>query len=163
MLKSGDFDWKAIFARGVRWFHSGGIFAALSATTGDLILEAMRAAKQAPARWSRSISISRKAVECLGRRANAALDVLRRIVENVDVLVGNEEDLQKGLGIAGPEVAAQSKLDPSQFLSLIGQVTQKHPNIKIVATTLREVHSANRHTWSAVAWVNGKSHVCSHM
>ena len=74
------------------------------------------------------------------------------------MLVGNEEDLQKGLGIAGPEVAASSKLDPSSFFGMIHQVTARHPQIKIVATTLREVHSTNRHSWSAVAWINGQTY-----
>jgi 2-dehydro-3-deoxygluconokinase len=79
-------------------------------------------------------------------------------MKNVDVLVGNEEDLQLGLGIPGPEVAAKSKLDPSAFVSMMGNVTKKHPNIKVVATTLREVHSTNRHSWGAVAWVEGKTY-----
>jgi 2-dehydro-3-deoxygluconokinase len=83
--------------------------------------------------------------------------VLGAIAENVDVLVGNEEDLQKGLGFEGPEVASASKLDPSVFLSMIDQVVKRYPNIKVVATTLREVHSTNHHSWSAVAWVNGKT------
>jgi 2-dehydro-3-deoxygluconokinase len=87
-----------------------------------------------------------------------AVAVLDRIVKNVDVLVGNEEDLQKGLGIPGPEVAAKSKLDPSAFFSMIDKVLGKHPHVKVVATTLREVHSTNRHSWSAVAWINGKTH-----
>jgi 2-dehydro-3-deoxygluconokinase len=73
------------------------------------------------------------------------------------VLVGNEEDLQKGLGIPGPEVAAKSKLDPSAFFGMIDRVLAKHPHVKVVATTLREVHSTNRHSWAAVAWVNGST------
>jgi 2-dehydro-3-deoxygluconokinase len=76
-------------------------------------------------------------------------------------LVGNEEDLQKGLGIPGPEVAATSKLDPSAFFGMIDKVVQQHPQIKIVATTLREVHSTNRHSWGAVAWVGGQTHVAA--
>ena len=79
-------------------------------------------------------------------------------MKNVDVLVGNEEDLQKGLGIPGPEVAAKSKLDPSAFFGMIDKVAKKHPHVKIVATTLREVHSTNRHSWGAVAWINGKTY-----
>ena len=74
------------------------------------------------------------------------------------MLVGNEEDLQKGLGIAGPEVAAKSKLDPSAFFGMIDQAVEKHPQIKVVATTLREVHSTSRHSWSAVAWINGQTY-----
>jgi 2-dehydro-3-deoxygluconokinase len=84
--------------------------------------------------------------------------VLDRIVKNVDVLVGNEEDLQLGLGIPGPEVAAKSKLDASAFISMMTNVRKKHPQIKIVATTLREVHSTNRHSWGAVAWIDGQTH-----
>src|SRR5215468_5465937 len=87
-----------------------------------------------------------------------AVAVLDRIVKHVDVLVGNEEDLQKGLGIPGPEVAAKSKLDSAAFFGMIDQVVHKHPQIKIIATTLREVSSTNRHGWSAVAWINGHTH-----
>ena len=71
---------------------------------------------------------------------------------------GNEEDLQKGLGIPGPEVAAKSKLDPSAFFGMMDNVLKKHPHIKVVATTLREVHSTNHHGWSAVAWIDGKTY-----
>src|SRR5207247_3069566 len=90
---------------------------------------------------------------------NRAVSVIGRIVENVDVLVGNEEDLQRGLGIPGPEVAASSKLDPSAFFSMIDRVVDRHPQIKVVATTLREVHSTSRHCWAAVAWVAGQTHM----
>jgi 2-dehydro-3-deoxygluconokinase len=74
------------------------------------------------------------------------------------VLVGNEEDLQKGLGMPGPKVAAKSKLDPSAFFGMIGRVVEQFPDMKAVATTLREVHSTNRHAWGAVAWVSGKTY-----
>jgi len=74
------------------------------------------------------------------------------------VLVGNEEDLQKGLGIEGQDVETKGKLDPSAFFAMIDKVTKKHPQVKIVATTLREVHSTNRHSWGAVAWVNGQTY-----
>ncbi len=74
----------------------------------------------------------------------------------MDILVGNEEDLQLGLGIPGPKVAAKSKLDPSAFISMMGKVVKKFPHVQCVATTLREVHSTNRHSWGAVAWMNGK-------
>ena len=72
------------------------------------------------------------------------------------MLVGNEEDLQKGLGVAGPQVAATSKLDPSAFFDTIDRVVEKYPNLKVVATTLRDVHSTNRHGWGAVAWIGGR-------
>jgi len=156
-LKPGDFDWKSIFANGVRWFHSGGIFAALSPTTSEVIIEAMQAAKAAGAIVSFDLNYRAKLWNISGG-AERAVAVLDRIVKNVDVLVGNEEDLQMGLGIPGPKVAAKSKLDPSAFIGMIGKVVKKHPQIKIVATTLREVHSTNRHSWSAVAWIDGKTY-----
>ncbi len=157
-LKPGDFDWDAIFAGGVRWFHSGGIFAALSQTTSEVIIEGMQAAKAAGASVSYDLNFRAKLWEIWGGEDRAS-EVNRRIVENVDVLVGNEEDLQTGLGIPGPEVAAASKLDPSAFTAMIDQVVGQFPQVKIVATTLREVHSTNRHSWSAVAWINGETHL----
>src|SRR5579862_3031546 len=158
MLKPGDFDWKSIFAGGVRWFHSGGIFAALSPTTADVIVEGMQAAKAAGAICSFDLNYRAKLWNISGGE-DRAVAVLDKIVKNVDVLVGNEEDLQKGLGIPGPEVAAKSKLDPSVFFGMIDQVVKKHPQVKVVATTLREVHSTNRHSWGAVAWIGGQTHV----
>jgi len=157
-LKPGDFDWSAIFGQGVRWFHSGGIFAALSETTGQVIIEAMKAAKAAGAVVSFDLNYREKLWNIWGG-ASRALSVIGEIARYVDVLVGNEEDLQKGLGIAGPEVESTSKLDPTAFFGMIDAVTQRYPNIKVVATTLREVHSTNHHTWGAVAWMNGKTYV----
>ena len=156
-LKPGDFDWNSIFAGGVRWFHSGGIFAALSETTGEVIIEGMKAAKKAGAIVSFDLNFREKLWNLWGGQQKA-VDVVARIVENADVLVGNEEDLQKGLGIPGPEVEAKSKLDSSTFFGMIDKVVVKHPQVKIVATTLREVHSTNHHSWSAVAWINGKTY-----
>src|SRR5216117_1621763 len=134
-LKPGDFDWKAIFAGGVRWFHSGGIFAALSETTAELIVEGMQAAKAAGAVTSFDLNYREKLWNAVGGHARA-LGVVERIVKSVDVLLGNEEDLQKGLGIPGPEVAAKSKLDPGAFAGMIDRVVKKHPQVKVVATTL---------------------------
>jgi 2-dehydro-3-deoxygluconokinase len=158
-LQPGDFDWAAIFGGGVRWFHSGGIFAALSETTGQVIIEGMKAARAAGAIVSFDLNFREKLWNIWGGQERA-VEVVARIVEHVDVLVGNEEDLQKGLGIRGPEVAARSGLDPSTFFGMIKDVIRKHPQVKIVATTLREVHSTNRHSWGAVAWVNGQTY-CS--
>jgi 2-dehydro-3-deoxygluconokinase len=154
-LKPGDFDWSAIFAGGVRWFHSGGIFASLSETTGELILEAMQAARAAGVVTSFDLNYRAKLWNIWGGQERAQ-SVIRRIVENVDVLVGNEEDLQLGLGIPGPEVITKSSLDPSMFFGMIDDVVEKFPTVKIVATTLREVHSTNHHGWGAVAWIDGK-------
>ncbi len=156
LLAPGDFDWNGICRDGVRWFHSGGIFASLSPTTPELILEGMQAAKAQGAVVSFDLNFREKLWKVAGG-ADRAVSVLRRIVDQGDVLVGNEEDLQKGLGIAGPEVAARSKLDPAVFFAMIDKVVAQHPNVKVVATTLREVHSTSRHSWSAVAWVEGRT------
>jgi 2-dehydro-3-deoxygluconokinase len=155
-LKPGDFDWAAIFAGGVRWVHCGGIFAALSPTTAPLAAEMMKAAKAAGAITSFDLNFREKLWKIHGGNERA-VETIGTIVENVDVLVGNEEDLQQGLGIPGPAVAAKSKLDPSVFFGMIDEVVKKHKHVKVVATTLREVHSTNRHSWSAVAWINGKT------
>jgi 2-dehydro-3-deoxygluconokinase len=137
-LKPGDFDWNAIFAGGVRWLHSGGIFAALSETTGEVIIEGMKAAKSAGAVVSFDLNYRAKLWNIWGGQEQAA-STLNRIVENVDVLVGNEEDLQLGLGLPGPEAGAGprppertpgrcersgegSKLDPGAFFGMIDRV-----------------------------------------
>src|SRR5512138_43184 len=118
-LKPGDFDWSALFGTGVRWFHSGGIFAALSDTTGELIIEAMKAAKAAGAVVSFDLNYRAKLWNVWGQKERAA-DVIGRIVRHVDVLVGNEEDLQNGLGIEGAVPTVHSTLDPAAFFAIIG-------------------------------------------
>jgi 2-dehydro-3-deoxygluconokinase len=153
LLKPGDFDWKTIFGGGVRWFHSGGIFAALSDTTSELIIEGMKAAKAAGAVTSFDLNYRAKLWAAAGGNRKPT-EVLGRIVEHVDVLIGNEEDLQLGLGIEGQK--ADTGLDTTKFFETIGKAVQKFPNIKAVATTLREVHTTNRHEWSAVLWHEGK-------
>jgi 2-dehydro-3-deoxygluconokinase len=161
LLKPGDFDWKGIFANGgCRWFHSGGIFASLSESTSQLIIEGMKAAKAAGVVTSFDLNFRAKLWKRQGGTAKAQA-VLREIVRHVDVLVGNEEDLQLGLGLKGPEVAGpeKSKLDPSVFFGMMDSVAKDFPNMRMVATTLREVHSTNRHTWGAVIWHDGKTHV----
>jgi 2-dehydro-3-deoxygluconokinase len=174
-LKPGSFDWNAILgpatAQGaasprIRWFHSGGIFSALSPTTADLIIEAMQAAKKAGAVVSFDLNYRAKlwavAVEEQGLSAEQAstqaAQTLRKIASYVDVLVGNEEDMQKGLGLKGQDAEAKGQLDPSAFFGTIESVVKDFPNIKAVATTLREVHSTNRHSWSAVLWLDGKKY-----
>ncbi len=153
-LKPGDFDWPSIFKHGVRWFHSGGIFAALSDTTPELILEGIQAARASGAVVSFDLNVREKLWRSQGGQGRAQ-QILQRIVSHVDVIVGNEEDLQHGLGIPGPEVAG-SRLDPAAFFSMIEGVVSCYPQVKVVATTLREVHSTNRHSWRAVAWIDGE-------
>jgi len=164
LLGPGSFDWEAIFAGGVRWFHSGGIFSALSPSTPELVIEAMRAARKAGAVTSFDLNYRAKLWKAAGA---SAPDILGRIVELTDVLVGNEEDLQLGLGLKGPELGAAagageraaSKLDPAAFLGMMGEVKKRFPGVKAVATTLREVHSTDRHDWSAVLYLDGRSYV----
>src|SRR5688572_30742312 len=124
LLKPGDFDWQSICGRGVRWFHSGGIFAALSETTSEVIIEGMQAAKAAGAVNSFDLNYRAKLWASAGG-LEGAQRVLGKIVSNVDALFGNEEDLQLGLGVAGPEVAAKSKLDPDTFFGMIDRVVEK--------------------------------------
>jgi 2-dehydro-3-deoxygluconokinase len=158
LLKPGDFNWLEIFGRGVRWFHSGGIFASLSETTAPLIIEGMQAAKASGAVTSFDLNYRAKLWAAVGG-AEHGQQVIKHIASHLDALFGNEEDLQKGLGIPGPDVAAKSSLDPDTFFVLIERVIERHPNIKLVATTLREVHSTNRHDWAAVLWLDGKRYV----
>jgi len=158
MLKDGDFDWEEIFAGGCRWFHSGGIFSALSETTPDLIINAMKAAKKAGAIVSFDLNYRAKLWNLQEGGIEKAQEVMGRIAECCDVIVGNEEDLQKGLGVQGADVEKKGKLDPAAFFSMIDNVIAKFPNIKCVATTLREVHNTNSHSWSAVCWVNGETY-----
>lgn len=159
LLKPGDFDWAKIFASGVRWFHSGGIFAALSETTSELIIEGMKAAKAAGAIVSFDLNYRAKLWKSVGGEKRA-VETMRKIVANVDCLVGNEEDMQKGLGVQGPEVTkkTESKLDPGVFFGMIENTVKIFPNVKMVATTLREVHSTNRHDWGAVLWLEGQKY-----
>jgi 2-dehydro-3-deoxygluconokinase len=158
LLKPGDFDWAKIFGQGVRWFHSGGIFSALGPTTSDLILEGMQAARAAGAITSFDLNYRAKLWASVGGTEKGQ-QVMRKIAGSVDALIGNEEDLQKGLGIQGPDVQSKSKLDPDTFFNLIELVVKQFPNIKVVATTLREVHSTNRHDWAAVCWIDGQRYV----
>lgn len=155
LLKPGDFDFDALFAKGVRWFHSGGIFSALSSTTAEIIIEGMKIAHKHGAVVSFDLNYRAKlwAAANTGKKPS---EVLGEIARYVDVLVGNEEDLQMGLDLSGPDIHGASKLDPASFLRTIEQVHAQWPNIKAVATTLREVKSTNRHLWSAVLWIEGE-------
>jgi 2-dehydro-3-deoxygluconokinase len=119
----------------------------------------MKAAKAAGAVTSFDLNYRAKLWTAAGNKKPQ--DVLGRIVEHVDCIIGNEEDLQKGLGLKGPDVAtkAESKLDAEAFFQIIDQARAKYPHVKMVATTLREVHSTNRHAWGAVLWLDGKRYV----
>src|SRR4051794_40881744 len=118
LLKPGDFDWDGIFSRGVKWFHSGGIFAALSETTAPLIMEGMQAAKAAGAITSFDLNYRAKLWASVGGEKKG-VETMRKIAGGLDCLIGNEEDLQKGLGVTGPDVHSKGKLDPDTFFGLI--------------------------------------------
>jgi 2-dehydro-3-deoxygluconokinase len=156
-LKRGDFAWDEVFDGGVRWFHSGGIFAALSESTADLVVEGMEAARSAGAVVSYDLNYREKLWRFSGGQ-DRARSVNRRIVEHVDVLIGNEEDLQKGLGIPGPQSNEPTSIEADTYREMIGLVLREFPQLNVVATTLREVHSANRHTWNVVAWLDGETY-----
>ncbi|MCA9240818.1 MAG: sugar kinase [Planctomycetales bacterium] len=163
MLKPGDIDWNSIFGEGVRWFHSGGIYAALGEHTSDLIVEGVKAAKASGAIASFDLNYRAKLWKTLPGGEAKGVAMNREIASHLDVLIGNEEDLQKGLGFKGQDVESKSKLDPNAFFGMIEQVTSEFPNIKMIATTLREVHSTSRHSWSAVLWLDGQKYTCPTM
>jgi 2-dehydro-3-deoxygluconokinase len=156
-LSPGDLDWTSILGRGVRWFHSGGLFSALSESTPELVLEGMQEAHRHGAIVSFDLNYRPK----LWRRRGGmeqARSVLRRLVDEVDVLVGNEEDIQLALGIPGPEVKSGAGFDPDGFVAMIQRVFERHERVRLVATTLRDVISANRHRWSAVVVEGDRVH-----
>jgi 2-dehydro-3-deoxygluconokinase len=159
MLKPGDIDWKNIHDRGVRWFHSGGIYAALGEQTSSLIVEGMQAAKAAGAVTSFDLNYRAKLWKTLPGGESKGVEMNREIASHLDVLIGNEEDLQKGLGLSGQDVEKSSKLDPEAFFGMIEKVKAQFPNIKMVATTLREVQSTSLHNWGAVLWLEGERFV----
>lgn len=122
----------------------------------ELIVEGMQVAKANCAVTSFDLNYRAKLWKTIGGEAKGQ-EMIAKIVKNVDVLVGNEEDLQKGLGIEGQDVENKSALDPDSFFKMIERAVEKFPNVKMVATTLREVHSTNRHEWAAVLWVRWKT------
>ena len=158
-LDADSFDYDKLFEGGVRWVHSGGIFAALSKTTPELIKEFFRRAKAQGAFVSFDLNYRQKLWSSLSDEPQkAAQKTFSEIVQYVDVLVGNEEDLQMGLGLKGPEVHSTDKLDPTAFWGMAEQAKKKFPNLKAVGTTMRVVHSTNRHDWSAVLYLDGKGY-----
>lgn len=153
MLRKGDFEWDKIFPR-CRWFHTGGLYTALG--DYEFILDAMQKAKEHGCVVSFDLNYRALLWKNRGGLAKAQ-EIMNKLVQYVDVLVGNEEELQKALGIEGADVEKESKLDPSAFFGMIGKVTEHFPKVKVVCCTLREVVHTNKHNWSSVAWVNGKN------
>mgnify|MGYP005853540855 FL=1 len=158
-LKKGDVDWDAIFARdGIRWFHTGGIFAGLSETTRDVILEAVTAAKKHGTVVSYDLNFRNSLWKDIGGQAKAR-EVNRAIASHVDVMIGNEEDFTAALGfeVKGLDKSF-SKLDPTNFKRMIEAAVKEFPNFKAVATTLRNARTASVNDWGAVLYMDGQFH-----
>ncbi len=151
-LKPGEVDWEGIFSRGVRWFHTGGIFAALSESTADVAEEAMKAARNHGTVISYDLNYRPSLWKGIGGQEKAR-EVNKRLARYVDVMIGNEEDFTASLGfeIAGVDEHL-TDLDIENFKAMIETAANEYPNFQTIATTIREVHSATRNDWSAIAW-----------
>jgi len=162
-LKPGDFDWDDIFGRqGARWFHTGGIFAALSETTAELVVEATTKAHEHGVVVSYDLNYRPSLWKSIGGH-DKAREVNRRIAKNVDVMIGNEEDFTACLGL---EVEGADEnltnLEIDSFKKMIGRAVEAYPNFKVVATTLRGVKSATVNDWGAICWAGGKFYEAKH-
>jgi 2-dehydro-3-deoxygluconokinase len=156
-LKPGDFDWEHIFGKvGVRWLHTGGIFAALSNTTSQLVFEAVQAARKHGTIVSYDLNYRPSLWKSIGGQKRAQ-EVNREIAKYVDVMIGNEEDFTTclGFGIEGADEHI-SKIEVTAFKQMIEKVVKSYPNFKVTATTLRAVKSANRNDWGAICWAGGE-------
>jgi 2-dehydro-3-deoxygluconokinase len=156
-LKVGDIDWSRLFGKdGCRWFHCGGIFAALSATTADVVIEAMKSARQNGTIISYDLNYRESLWKSIGGKARAQ-EVNREIARYVDVMIGNEEDFTAALGFEVEGVDENlSGLDPASFKKMIETAVKTYPNFKAVATTLRDAKTASVNDWAAVLWCDGK-------
>jgi 2-dehydro-3-deoxygluconokinase len=151
----GDWDWESIFGaeNGARWFHTGGIFAALSETTPSVAAEAMDAARKHGTPISFDLNYRESLWKSIGGKARAQ-EVNRELVSKVDVLLGNEEDFSAMLGIALKGVSGEfHELPVASYEQMLRDVATAYPNLKLVATTLRTAHSATRNSWGAMAMV----------
>lgn len=151
-MQPNDVDWDALFSRGVRWFHTGGIFAALSDSTADVAEAAMRAAHENGTVVSYDLNYRPSLWESIGG-LDRAREVNKRLAKYVDVMIGNEEDFTASLGfsIDGTDENL-TELDTSSFRKMINNAANEYPNFKVIATTLRGVYSASRNDWAAIAW-----------
>ncbi|MBI2518575.1 MAG: sugar kinase [Opitutae bacterium] len=158
-LKPGDFDWENIFGRlGARWFHTGGIFAALSESTAALTIEAVKAAKQHGTIVSYDLNYRPSLWKSIGGLQKAQ-EVNREIARYVDVMIGNEEDFTASLGFEVKGVDHRlSAIKTDAFKAMIETAVQAYPNFKVAATTLRRVITATKNDWSAILWHAGRFH-----
>ncbi len=162
-LKPGDIDWDALFGKeGVRWFHTGGIFAALSETTPEVAIEALKCAKKHGTMTSYDLNYRPSLWKGIGGQARAR-EVNREIAKYVDVMIGNEEDFTASLGLEVPGVDANlTALPIDGFKRMIGEAVKAYPNFKVVATTLRSVKTATVNDWGAICWADGQFHEATH-
>ena len=156
-LKKGDIDWEMIFGLlGVRWFHTGGIFAALSKSAPDVIEEAMAAARKHGTIISYDLNYRPSLWKDIGGKEKAR-EVNKRLAPYIDVMIGNEEDFTACLGFEVQGVDQNlSDLDVTHFEKMISEVISTYPNFKAVVTTLRGVKTATINDWGAVCWMDGK-------
>jgi 2-dehydro-3-deoxygluconokinase len=156
-LKPGDFDWDLIFGKlGVRWFHTGGIFAALSETTAALTIEAVKAANKHGTVVSYDLNYRPSLWKTIGGQKKAR-EVNREIAKYVDVMVGNEEDFTASLGFEVKGMDANiSHVETDAFKAMIETAVKEYPNFKVAATTLRRVITATKNDWGAILWHDGK-------
>ena len=156
-LKAGDFDWDHIFGQlGVRWLHTGGIFAALSDTTPQLVIEAVQAAKKHGTIVSYDLNYRPSLWKSIGSQKRAQ-EVNKEIARHVDVMIGNEEDFTACLGfkVEGADEHLLN-IDIPAFKEMIQTAVKKFPNFKAIATTLRAAKTATRNDWAAITWMDGK-------
>ncbi len=158
-LKKGDIDWNRIFGKdGARWFHTGGIFAALSETTPEVILEAMQVAKKNGTVISYDLNFRPSLWKSIGGQEKAR-EVNKELAGYVDVMIGNEEDFTASLGFEVEGVDDNlSKLDTANFRTMITKAVTTYSNFKVVATTLRTVKTATINSWGAICWADGTFH-----
>jgi 2-dehydro-3-deoxygluconokinase len=158
-LKPGDVDWSRIFnEERVRWLHTGGIFAALSETTAEVALEAMRAAREAGTVVSYDLNYRPSLWKPRGGHTKA-MEVNRSLASYVDVMIGNEEDFTAALGFDVPDLDHEiTNLDSSAFKAMMGAVLEVFPNLDVVATTLRNAKSAGFNDWGAILHADGEFH-----
>jgi 2-dehydro-3-deoxygluconokinase len=155
-LKPGDVDWEHLFGRvGVRWFHTGGIFAALSETTAALTIEAVQAAKRHGTIVSYDLNYRPSLWKSIGGQPRARA-VNREIARHVDVMIGNEEDFTASLGFEVEGVDhSLAEIETGAFKAMIERAVREFPNFKVAATTLRRVITATKNDWSAICWHDG--------
>ena len=162
-LKPGDIDWEHIFGEhGARWLHTGGIFAALSATTPDVIIEALEIAKKHGTMTSYDLNYRPSLWEEFGGQARCQ-EVNREIAKNIDVMIGNEEDFTACLGLEVEGLDEHMKELPMEgYKKMIESATQQFPNFTAIATTLRGVKTASVNDWGAICWKDGVLHEAIH-